>query len=105
MRSGGTEEHFTTERDLERALATPFAVDVVPHGREQYYYVATLLIESLSLSELDEAERWLRGDLGPALKTRGDVGNSLGRGVRRILIRLSGLPRLTLESRSPYFRP
>lgn len=105
VRSGGTEEHFASQAALERALATPFTVDLMPRGRDQYYYVASLLIESLSLSELDEAERWLRGDLGPALSTKGDIGNALGRGVRRILIRLSGLARLGIESRSPFFRP
>lgn len=104
-RSGGSEEHFTTERDLERALAVPFTVDLMPRGGDQYYYVAALEIESLSLSELDEAERWLSGDFGSALAGRGDLGNALGRGVRRLLVRLSGLPRLRLESRSAFFRP
>ena len=105
VRSSGGEEHFATQATLERALAIPFTVDLLPRGREQYYYVASLLIESLSLSELDEAERWLRGDLGPALSKKGDVGNSLGRGVQRLLVRLSGLPRLGIESRSAFFRP
>ena len=105
VRSGGSEEHFTTERDLEHALAVPFTVDLMPRGRDQYYYLASLEIESLSLSELDEAERWLSGDFGSALAGRGDVGNALGRGVRRLLVRLSGLPRLRLESRSAFFRP
>jgi hypothetical protein len=105
VRSTGAEEHFSSQAALERALAVPFSVDLMPSGGAQYYYVASLTIESLSLSELDEAERWLRGDLGPALSTKGDVGNALGRGVRRLLVRLSGLPRLGLESRSAYFQP
>jgi hypothetical protein len=105
VRSIGSEEHFTSEPDLERALSVPFTVDLMPRGTEQYYYLASLEIESLSLSELDEAERWLSGDLGQAISKRGDVGNALGRGVRRLLIRLSGLPRLRLESRSAFFRP
>ena len=105
VRSSGGEEHFSSQSALERALAVPFSVDLMPRGGAQYYYVASLLIESLSLSELDEAERWLRGDLAPALSTKGDVSNSLGRGVQRLLVRLSGLPRLGIESRSAYFRP
>jgi hypothetical protein len=105
MRTGGTEEHFTSEAALEHALATPFTVDLAPSGRGQQYYVATLIVESLSLSELDEAERWLSGDFAPAVSRSGQVGNSLGRGVRRLLIRLSGLPRLQLEARSAYFTP
>jgi hypothetical protein len=105
VRSGGSEEHFPSERDLERALSVPFSVDLMPRGGDQYYYLGTLEIESLSLSELDEAERWLSGEFGPAIARRGDVGEALGRGVRRLLVRLSGLPRLRLESRSAFFRP
>ncbi len=105
VRSGGSEEHFPSAPDVERALATAFTVDLMPRGRDQYYYLGTLEIESLSLSELDEAERWLSGEFGPALARRGDVGEALGRGVRRLLVRLSGLPRLRLESRSAFFRP
>jgi hypothetical protein len=103
IRSGGSEEHFTTESAVGRALATPYTVELVPGGSGQYYYVATLEIESLSLSELDEVERWLRGDVGPAISRTGDVGNALGRGVRRLLIRIAGLPRRRLEVRSPFF--
>ena len=100
MRTGGTEEHFTSEAALERALATPFTVDLMPSHQGQQYYLATLNVESLSLSELEEAERWLKGDFAPAVSRNGQVGNSLGRGVRRLLIRLSGLPRRQLEARS-----
>jgi len=105
VRSTGSEEHFPTASEVERALSVPFAVDLMPRGRDQYYYLGTLEIESLSLSELDEAERWLSGEFGPAIARRGDVGEALGRGVRRLLVRLSGLPRLRLESRSAFFRP
>jgi hypothetical protein len=105
VRSGGSEEHFPSAQGVERALATPFAVDLLPRGHDQYYYFGTLEIESLSLSELDEAERWLSGEFGPAIARRGDVGEALGRGVRRLLVRLSGLPRLRIESRSAFFRP
>ena len=105
MRTGGSEEHFTSEAALNRALATPFTVDLAPSGGGQHYYVATLNVESLSLTELEEAERWLKGDLAPAVSRSGEVGSSLGRGVRRLLIRLSGLPRRQFEARSAYFTP
>jgi hypothetical protein len=105
MRSGGSEERFNSAAALERALATPFTVDLMPSQPGQHYYVATLSIESLSLSELDEAERWLKGDFASAVSHSGEVSNSLGRGVRRLLIRLSGLPRRQIEARSGYFVP
>jgi len=105
VRSGGSIEHFTTQNGVAAALATPFTVDLLPRDSGQFYYVAMLEIESLSLSELDEVERWLRGDVGPAISQRGDVGEAVGHGIRRFLIRLSGLPRRRLEIRSAFFRP
>lgn len=105
IRSGGTEEHFTTVRAVERALATAFRVDLMPQRPGQYYYVATMEIESLSLSELAEVERWLRGDVGSAVASEGNVGDALAHGVRRLLVRLSGLPRRRVETRSPFFTP
>lgn len=105
-RTGGSVESFTSVDSLARALATPFTVDLTPaprRGRTRWYYVATLDVESLSLSELDEVERWLRGDLGRAITREGDVGSALGRGARRLLIRFSGLPRRRLEARSQLF--
>jgi hypothetical protein len=107
LRTGGTVEHFTDLAAVTRALATPFTVDLVPAGdaRRRYYYLASLDIESLSLSELEEVEAWLRGDLGRALTERGDVGNALSRGARRLLIRFSGLPRRHIEARTPAFAP
>lgn len=105
-RSDGSEEELAGLNDLRLALAVPYTVDLPPpenRGRSRYYFVATLNIESLSLSELEEMERWLRGDLGPAITSEGDVGNALERGARRLLIRFSGLPRRRLEVRSPVF--
>ncbi len=108
LRTGGSAETFQDPAALERALATPFTVDLLPPrdpaGRGQtWYYVALLEIESLSISELDEVERWLRGDLGPAISQR-DVGSALSRGARLAMIRLSGLPRQRFEARSRSFR-
>lgn len=105
VRTGGSEEHFTTIEAVARALATPFTVDLLPEGRQEgrYYYLAMLEIESLSLSELEEVERWLRGDLGRAISPQGNVGDALSRGARRLLIRLSGLPRRRLEARTESF--
>lgn len=107
LRTGGTVEHFATFAALERALATPFTVDVLPPAGsgDRFYMVATLDIASLSLSELEEVERWLKGDLGRAITERGDVGNALSRGARRLLIRFSGLPRRRLEARTETFTP
>jgi hypothetical protein len=104
---GGQVEVLTDVPSLERALATPFTVNLMPtrRGNDRYYYLATLTIESLSISELEEVERWLTGDLGRAITQRGDVGNAFSRGARLALIRLSGLPRRVLDARTDMFRP
>ena len=93
-------------RSLDSALATPFTVDLVPPQRGgRYYYIADLEAESLSISDFEEVERWLRGDLGRALTQRGDVGNAFSRGARLALIRLSGLPHRSLQARTARFQP
>lgn len=105
-RTGGGVETFTSLEALAQAIAVAYTVDLPQpegRGRARYYYVATLDIESLSLSELEEVERWLRGDLGRALTHEGDVGGALGRGARRLLVRFSGLPSRRLEARTPLF--
>lgn len=105
IRSGGTVEHYTSVDRVSRALATPFAVDLLPPPGTGvgYYYIATLDIESLSVGELEEVERWLRGDMGPAIARRGNLADALASGARRLLVRFSGLPRRRLEARSPTF--
>ena len=107
VRSGETVERFSDLAGLTGALATPFGVDLLPpprHGADRFYYVATLDIETLSVSDLEEVERWLRGDLGRAITRRGDVADAFSRGARLAMIRLSGLPHRSFEARTPSFR-
>jgi hypothetical protein len=105
IRSSGSIEHFTQVAAVSRALASPFHVDLLPPegSGTHYYYIVTLQIESLSESELEEVERWLKGDVGPAISHSGNIGDALAEGVRRLLIRFSGLPRRTLEARTAAF--
>lgn len=106
IRTGGEVSQFTAMEGVTRALARAFAVEMLPpaQGEEsRYYYVATLDIASLSQSDLAEVERWLRGDVGPAISSKGGLSGALAVGARRLLIRLSGLPHRRLESRTPPF--
>ncbi len=105
IRSSGSVEHFPTIEAVSRALASPYHVDLLPPAGSgtRYYYVATLGIESLSESELAEVERWLKGDVGPAISHTGNIGDALAQAARRLLIRFSGLPRRSLEARSGAF--
>ncbi|MEY4007000.1 MAG: hypothetical protein RLZZ467_8, partial [Gemmatimonadota bacterium] len=51
----------------ERAVRVPLRA---PADGRSHYFVATVEVEALSVTDLDEVNRWLRGELEPAL--RGD---------------------------------
>jgi hypothetical protein len=102
IRSTGGVERFTSLDRLDEALAIPVLVELAPSQPDgRYYFAAAVEMTTLSVSEVEEIERWLRGDLSRAVTERGDVGDALGRGARLVLVRLSGLPSRRLETRTP----
>ena len=84
---------------LERAWFPRLA----PRGPGRFYYIVTLEIETLSLSDLDELERWLSGELEPAVRGGRSVGGAVGTGVKRLLIRVLDLPARRYVARSGGF--
>jgi len=64
----------------------------------------TLEVEVLSMSDLDEIDRWLRGELRPAVRGKRNPGTALGRGLSRLATRLLGGENRRYEQRSPMFR-
>lgn len=70
----------------------------------RYYYYASLDIETLSISDLNELERWLQGDLQPAVQGDQSIPGALGSGAKRLLIRALGMPARHFEARSSRFR-
>ncbi len=85
---------------VERTFSPVIAIR--RRGR-RYYYSGRVAIETLSLSDLDEVDRWLRGELGPAVRGDRNPGTALGRGLSRLLIRVIGGERRQLETRTPTF--
>jgi len=82
---------FDTAEDAEAFLERPFRITAPPMTRgASYYYDASLDIEVLSLSDLDEVERWLRGEVRPALRGDRNPGTALTRTVRTFFVRLLG---------------
>lgn len=73
-------------------------------NRSAQYYNVRLRLEMLSVSDLDELQRWVKGDLTPAVRGQRNPGTALSRGARVLLSRLLGGERRTLESRSRTFR-
>ena len=74
-----------------------------PSERGRYYYLANVEIETLSLSDLEELQRWLRGDLAPVVTEGEDVEGAMARGVRRLVVRVLGLPARRFRVRTPTF--
>jgi hypothetical protein len=86
------------------AIETSYAVALRPVRRGRYYYTGALDIETLSLSDLEELERWLKGELQPAVSGDRSIPGAIGQGARRLFIRVLSLPERRLEARSERFR-
>ena len=96
---------FTDFAGVDDILAVAFRVPIGPPARRgSYYYMATLDVEALSVTDLDEVERWLRGELRPAVRGRRNPGTALTRGVRTLFLRLLGGEQRRFEARTRTFR-
>jgi hypothetical protein len=99
------ENRYTGLATLADALdGVAFQIAFRATERGEYYYNASLQVSTLSDSDLDELERFLRGDLGPAASEGRDFGDAVGRGATRLLLKLAGLPSVRVEGRSGRFR-
>jgi len=96
------ERRYATLDALGAALGFAYQINIQPGDQGRYYYTASLQVSTLSDSDLDELERFLAGDLE---RSEGgeNLGDALGRGATRFLLRLAGLPSLRLEARSESF--
>jgi hypothetical protein len=92
---------FAAVRAAVEAWYTP---ELRPRRNGRYYYTALLELETLTLSDLAELERWLKGELQPDVSGEGSVPSAVGSGVKRLLIRVLRLPARRFEARSGWFR-
>jgi hypothetical protein len=96
---------FEQYPQLAAALAAPYIVPLAPKRHNAVYlYSATLDVEMLSLSDLDEVERWLRGEMGPAVRGQRDATGAIGRGLRLFFVRLLGAEQRHYQVTSREFR-
>jgi hypothetical protein len=96
---------FSDVGEAGNAVGRPVRVPLNAPSRDRFYYNAVLDVEVLSLSDLDELERWLRGELRPAVSGRRNPGTALTRGVRTLVVRLLGGTKRHFETRTGTFRP
>jgi hypothetical protein len=104
LRSGGSAARYSRVEALAQALQVPYKVTLSPKGAGTFYYLCRLDVSTLNDTDLQEVEQWLKGEVTPAVSGRGDLTNAVVRGAQRLLVRIAGLPRLTLEARSETFR-
>jgi hypothetical protein len=103
VRTGGNVSRYSSTEDLAKALAIPYRVALTADGNGRFYLVCRLQVTTLNETDLEELTRWLKGDVTPAVSGRESLGEALTHGAQRVLIRIAGLPTLTLEGRSPVF--
>jgi len=103
IRTGGGVSRYNTNEDLAAALAVPYRVTLEARGDGRFYLVARLEVTTLNDTDLEELSRWLKGDVTPAVSGRENLGQALAHGAQRALVRIAGLPTLTLEGRSAVF--
>lgn len=91
---------------VQNAVATPFRPAIrPPTGPGRFYYIAVLDVEMLSVNDLDEVERWLRGEASPAIHGERNPGTAITRGARTLVTRLLGGEQRHYEARTRVFRP
>ena len=97
---------YGTIQDADAAVGATFPAPISPPRRgRRSYYTLTLDIETLSLTELDEVEQWLRGEVKPAVRGKKNPGTAVGRGMRTVMVRLIGGEKRRYETRTGTFRP
>lgn len=99
----GRAQQFPTWITARAAIEREIPLTIRPNRSGRYYYLANLEIETLSLSDLEELERWLQGELGPAVGGNRSITGAVSEGAKRLLIRMLGLPARRLEARSGRF--
>lgn len=100
-RQGGRMEDlgsFATLSTAQSVLERPLRITLLPQraGR-RYYYNYALDIVAMSVSDMDQLERWLRGVRGST------AASAVGSGVRTLMLRMLGGENRHYEKRSATF--
>lgn len=89
---------FATLATAQTVLERPLRITLLPRREgSRYYYNLALDMEALSVSDMDQLERWLRGVRG------GTAASAVGSGVRTLMLRMLGGEKRHYEKRSPTF--
>jgi len=95
---------LATIEAAEDIIDEPFPVALKPsRSAARYYYNVALDIETLSVSDLDELQRWLNGEFQPAVRGKRAPLSALRRGFGTLLSRVLGGAKAHYEARSGTF--
>lgn len=95
---------FATLTSAEEPLTRPYRIPLRPNAQGgRYYYNVFLDITTLDVSDLDELQRWLRGEFQPAVHGKTNPASALKNGIGTLLSRLLGGERRHYEQRSESF--
>ena len=101
---GAPDRRFGSYVEARRAIEGPYGLAIRPTRSGTYYYTASIEVETLALSDLEELERWLQGEFQPAVAGDRSVTGALGEGAKRLLVRILSMPNRKVEIRSERFR-
>ena len=99
----GVVHEVNTLEEARQALQLTLDIPISPGEDGRYYYEADVEMETLSLSDLEELGRWLKGDLGPVVSGDRPPETAVTKGLRRIMVRALGLPARRDRLRTPTF--
>lgn len=89
---------FATLATAQTVIERPARTSLAPErAGARYYYTLALDIEALSVSDMDQLERWLRG-------VRGNTAvSAVGTGMRTLMLRLLGGEKRNYSAKSTTF--
>jgi uncharacterized protein DUF4390 len=97
--------NYATLTSAEAELSRPYNVKLVPDRRgASYYYVLSIDIEAMSVSDLDELQRWLRGEVKPAVHGKNNPVTAIKNGIGTLLTRVLGGEKQHYVRRSATFK-
>jgi hypothetical protein len=87
----------------EQVLRRPYAATLLPRSRGRYFYLFNIDVSTLSMSDLEAWQRWVKGEAKPAAQGKRNLGTALQRGLGSLLSRALGGETQSYERRSDDF--
>lgn len=90
--------------EADRILSRPFSPPLSPSRRgDRYFYLFNAEVATMSLSDLDAWQRWVKGEARPAVQGKRNPIGAFQRGLGSLLSRVLGGDTQSYERRSTPF--